>query len=154
MRKSLILLAVLLAPAIVNAQTTLITTGAVEFQSADHNTILTDGTPALTGYQGLLIGAATDPVTGTTLQVGMLVPKTTAAVVNTITWRLTIPQLGVTVPACTTAQANCPAYRVVLLSIGPNGTSPRVVGATSGPFAATTTAAPPASPTNVRVVPQ
>lgn len=143
----------LLCTGIARAQTPTVGAVAVEFTSADHAAVLSDGTPAVTGYQGIFLSSVVDPVSGPTLQVGNVVPKTTVtAGTGTGVWRLTFGQLGITVPPCTVAQTNCPAYRLVLLSIGPNGSSVRAVTSASAPFSPATTAAPPAGPTNVRVV--
>lgn len=144
--------ALLLVAVTASAQTT-IGASAAEFSSPDHAAVLSDGTPALTGYQALLLPATADPVGGATLQVGTVTPKTAVAVVNPTTYRLTVSQLGISIPPCTVAQGACPAYRMVLLAVGPNGTSARGVASTSNPFAAASTASPPAPPGNIHVVP-
>lgn len=123
------------------------------FNSTDHTTTLTDGSPAITAYQALLLGATTDPVTGTALQIGTIVPKAQVTIMAGVVppeYTLTLTQLGLTVPVCTVPQASCPLYKATLLAIGPNGTSVRGVASTSGPFGARSAAAPPAGPTNVR----
>jgi hypothetical protein len=157
MRRLLFLGVLALVPRVASAQVA--NPSAVDFVSTDQNTIipagqLNAGQPALASYQGMIFPATADVASGTPVVVGPVVAKTLAVAQPTAnTYRLTYAQMGLTVPACTSLP--CPQYTVLLLSIGPGGTSARAVAGESDPFTAKvpTNPSPPAGPTNVKNVP-
>lgn len=149
-RLRLILCAVLLlAGSRVQAQTIVTpATAAVMFNSADE--------PLTASYQGILIDAAADAVSGVPLQTGPVVAKSLAVTLtgtSPIDYKLTFSQLGLNLPACLVApQSACPKYALILIGIGTNGlATSRGVLSVSNSFQVGSTAVPPAVPTNVRV---
>jgi hypothetical protein len=138
-------------------------TASVEFDSPDHTAVVpagqvNAGQPKLSSYQAILLSAAADAVSGAPLFTGPVIAKSvvTAGTLPTTPYKLTFAQMGLTVaqvPACTTLP--CPQYTIVLLAIGPNGTSARGISAESPPFTSLVPApgTPPAGPTNVVVKP-
>lgn len=164
MKKILLLALIFLSlAAAASAQTVVVpATAKVDFLSADNIAIipagqLNAGQPVVTSYQGSVFLLADDVVTGTPLIVGPVVPK--ALVTSTPTsLRLTFVQLGITaIPACTVvAPAVCPVYDVLLVAIGPNGTSAKAVVSESDSFTLAPLvlpSPPPAGPSTVRIAP-
>lgn len=143
----------------------------VTFNSPDHTATVPQGQanagqPLIASYQAMVFLASADVVTATPVVVGPVIAKTLASVVSPATtppsYVLTFPQLGIgtvgsganQIPPCTAvAPATCPVYDVVMVSIGPGGTSARAVAAESNPFtlAALQATQTPAGPVNLVV---
>lgn len=120
--------------------------GIIEFESTGH------AQPDLTGYQALLLPAAADPVSGTVLQVGAVVPKAAVAASPVPpVYRIPFTQAGVSVPACHVAQSMCPAYKIVLIAVGTPNNTARGIASTSPTFTAATTPGGLARPGTIRV---
>lgn len=169
MKRVLFTLGVLLAAAAASGQVLINPLVAkVDFLSTDHSAIIpvgqpNAGQPVITSYQASVFPIAADVTTGTPLVVGPVIAKTLAVSNPTATaLRLTFAQLGIAtvgptgIPACTVvAPAVCPQYSVLLVAIGPGGTSLRGIGNASDSF----TLAPlqpnpqPAAPSTVKVQP-
>jgi hypothetical protein len=157
------LVAWLTLPVAVSAQVVVNpTTAAVDFFSSDHSAVIpvgqaNAGQPVIASYQGMVFPEAADPGAGTPTIVGPVVAKATATAGNPGLLRLTLAQMGLTaIPACTVvAPATCPQFTVVMVSIGPGGTSARSVTAESDPFmrAALLPSQAPAGPSQLKVVP-
>lgn len=155
----LLFLGVLLLPRLTYAQVANPT--ALTFESTDHTATIPAGAvnagqPAIASYQAMLFPAAADPASGVPTIVGPVIAKTLATTVASTTpqrYRLTFAQMGITTPACSTLP--CPQYSMLLVAIGPNGTSARGVAGESDLFTAAvpTPGSPPAGPTSVRVGP-
>lgn len=149
-------LVLLLLPRVVQAQ--IAGPNTVDFTSPDHTTVipagqLNAGQPALASYQGMLFKVADDPSSGVPVVVGPVISKTLAALQPSTKYRLLFSQLGVAVPVCSTLP--CQQYSLLLVAIGPGGSSARGVSAESDPFTAVVPTAPgaPAGPSNVKVGP-
>lgn len=163
MKQLVLALVFLCMAAAASAQTVLNpTTAAVDFFSADHAAVIpvgqaNAGLQAIASYQGMVFPSAADPTAGTPTIVGPVVAKAGATAGNPGLLRLTFAQLGLTaIPACTVvAPATCPPFSIVLVAIGPNGTSARSVTAESDAFmrAALLPGVAPAAPSQVKVVP-
>lgn len=163
MKVFLFALASLLVAAAASAQTVVNpTVAAVDFFSADHASVIpagqaNAGQPAIASYQGMIFPSAADPSSGTPTLVGPVIAKTLAVANPAGTaLRLTFAQMGITgVPACTViAPAVCPSFSVVMVAIGPNGTTARSVTAESDSFMrAALVSSPPAAPSLLKVVP-
>lgn len=164
MRRLFLTLILLSLPASVFAQ--LANPGAVTFVSVDHATTIPAGTtnagqPTVTSYQASMFPAAADVSTGVPIAVGPVIAKATAALqpapAPANTYKLTFAQMGFTganaIPACSVLP--CPQYTIVLVAIGPNGTSAKSVASESDAFTATlpVVGPPPAGPTSVKVGP-
>lgn len=139
-------------------------TAKVDFASADHSTVIPAGqvgagSPTIASYQASVFVLSVDVATGTPIVVGPVVAKTVATASGDVDapLRLTFAQLGITaMPPCTAVlPALCPQYSVVLVSIGPGGTSARGVASESGPFsrASLLPAVAPVGPSTVNVKP-
>ncbi len=137
-------------------------TASLDFVSADNVAVIpagqaNAGQPAITSYQASVFPSAADPTAGTPTIVGPVIAKTLAVGNPAGTaLRLTFAQMGITaVPACTVVTpALCPSFSVVLVAIGPNGTTARSVAAESDSFMrAALGSSPPAAPSLLKVVP-
>lgn len=155
--------AVLAVPVTVSAQVVISpATAKVDFASVDHTALIPagfsgEGNPLLVSYQGMVFPGPADPSSGVPLIVGPVIPKTAVTVGTLAPFRLTLGQMGLTaIPPCTVvAPTVCPSYSVVIVSLGPGGTSARAVAAESDPFtlAALLPTLPPVGPTLLRIVP-
>jgi hypothetical protein len=133
-----------------------------EFTSPDHTTIIAAGEVGagqakLSSYQGMLFNVSDNPASGVPVVVGPVISKTLAALQPAPapgnTYRLTRTQMGIVIPTCTTA--TCPQYTLLLVAIGPGGTSARSVASESDPFTAAVPVptSAPAGPVNVKALP-
>lgn len=155
--RRLLPLAFLLLPWTAQAQ--IANPSAVDFVSTDQNTIIpvgqvNAGQPALASYQGMIFAAAADPSSGVPLVVGPVIAKTLAVAQPAAnTFRLTYTAMGLTIPPCTTLP--CAQFSLLLVAIGPGGTSARGVASESSPFTARVPTPPPApaGPANLQLVP-
>lgn len=161
---TLLFLSVLLAPCLTYAQ--LANPQSATFVSPDHATVIPPGQtnagqPVLASYQWSMFPATADVSTGVPIAVGPVISKSLAVLqpspAPANTYKLTFTQMGFTganaIPVCTTLP--CAQYTIVVVAIGPNGTSARGVAAESDPFTAAlpVVGPPPASPASVKVGP-
>lgn len=163
MKNILITLALLLAASAASGQTVIDPAVAkLDFFSTDHAAVIpvgqaNAGQPAITSYQGILFPSAADPAAGTPAIVGPVIAKALAVANPAGTaLRLTLAQMGIAaLPACTVvAPAVCPTFSIVLVAIGPNGTTARSVLAESDSFMrASLVSLPPAAPSLLKIVP-
>lgn len=167
MRRRFLLALFLLCPAPLYAQVIAITPNALgQFVSADHTTLTpagqtNAGQPVISGYQFSVFPASADVTTGVPISVSTVIPKANVALVPSTTpqqYSVTFAAMGFlsgpqAIPACTTLP--CPQYTMLVVAIGPNGTSAKAVTAESNPFTAAlpVQGPPPAGPTNVTVKP-
>jgi len=160
--------ALALGTGIANAQVANVTvdplTAKVAFASTDHTATIPAGqvgagSPTIASYQAFVFNLSADVTIGTPILAGGVVAKTLVAPSGDIDapFGLTFAQLGITnIPACTVVlPANCPQYSVVLVAIGPGGTSARGVTSESGPFSRPSLlpAVAPAGPSQVEIKP-
>ena len=135
---------------------------ALIFRSTDHTAVIPAGSvgagqPAVASYQAFLFSAPDDVTQALPISTGPVLAKATVTTVAGTTpqdYRLTLAQILPTgLPACATQP--CPQYTLVLVSIGPGGTSARAISAESDSFTAAlpppTPAPVPAGPTTLRV---
>lgn len=134
---------------------------AVDFTSGDHTTTIpagqtNAGQPTLSSYQGMIFKLVDDPQAGVPVSIGPVIAKAAAvarpAAEGANRFRLTFAQMGITTPACTALP--CPQYSMLIVAVGPNGTSARGVAGESDPFTAAVPVQgpPPAAPVNTKVV--
>lgn len=160
MKRVLFALFVLLATTPLYAQVA--NPGSATFVEPDQTTVIPPGQtnagqPVLASYQVSLFNANADVSTGVPLVVGPVINKSLAALqpapAPANTYKLTFAQMGITIPTCNTLP--CTQYTLLIVAIGPNGTSAKGVTSESDPFTAQlpTTGPPPAGPASVKVGP-
>lgn len=143
-------------------------TARAEFLSADHTTVIPPGQvgaggPLVTSYQAMVFSEPIDVSSGLPIWTSPVIPKSSVTAVGTAApqvYSLTFFQMGITMavlgPCTAVAPTPCPAYTIVLVDIGPGGTTARGVTSESDPFSWAPLVNPPvaAAPLQVKIKPQ
>lgn len=134
-------------------------TARAEFLSPDQTAVIPPGQvgaggPAIASYQAMVFSEPIDVSTGVPVWTSPVIPKSSVTALGTATpqvYSLTFFQMGITTatlgPCTAVAPTPCPAYTILLVDIGPGGTSARAVTSESDSFSwAALVNPPPAAP--------